>query len=67
MVRGFLYPKYIMRTSGGCTKIGTFSFMLWCDERKKNENLKVRNITLECQSVFSKGRQKYEQMLGLLN
>ena len=34
-VRGFLYPKYFVRTCIGCTKIGTFFFMLWCDDRKK--------------------------------
>ena len=67
VVRGFLYPKYIVRTSSCYTRIGTFSFMLWCDERKNNKKLKVRNMTLECQSIFSKGRQKDEQMWGLLN
>ena len=38
VVRRFLYPKYFVRTSSGSTKIGTFSFMLWCDERKKKKN-----------------------------
>ena len=43
-------------------------FPLCCGVTKgKNENLKVRNMTLECQSIFSKGRQKYEQIRGLLN
>ena len=67
VVRGFLYPKYIARTSSGCIRIGTCSFWLWCDERKKNENLKVRNMFV-CGILiyFSKGRQKRANA-GLLN
>ena len=37
VVRGFLYPKYIVRTSSGCTRIDTFSFMLWCDKSRRKE------------------------------
>ena len=65
VVRGFLYPKYFVRTSSGFTKFGTFSFMLWCEETKKNESLKVGNTTLECQCIFSKGRQKLSTKKGI--
>ena len=59
VVRGFLYPKYIVRTSSGCVRIGTCSFRLWCDEREKNENLKVRNMYVCGMSIyFPKGRQE---------
>ena len=40
------------RTSSGCTRIGTYSFRLWCDERKKNEKLKVRNMTWFGVSIY---------------
>ena len=35
VARGFLYLKHIVRNSSGCTKTGTFFFVLWCDESRK--------------------------------
>ena len=69
VVRGFLYPKNCVRTSSDCIKFGTLSVMLWCDERKKKEKLKVRNMYVCGMSIyFSKGRQKTSRLdAGLLN
>ena len=61
VVRGFLYPKYIVRTSSGYTRIGTScSFRLWCDNRK-NENFKVY-VRMWSVNLFLKGSSENEQM-----
>ena len=62
VVRGFLYPKYIVRTSSGCIRIGTCSFKLWCDERKTCKFESKKYVHVWNDNLFLKGSSENEQM-----